>query len=83
MPPHSGQRSTGRVRVICGCTAGVSGVSGWDGRGREEEVETYTEPVDDVAVGWVAGTARELFFASGVDDYGFFEGSFVTGSGQH
>ena len=56
---------------------------GWDGKGREVVVDTYTEPVDDVAVGWVAGAARELFFSGGVDDDGVFEGSFVMGSGQH
>ncbi len=56
-------------------------MSGWDGRGREKVVETYTEPVDDMAVGWAAGAAGELFFASGVDDDGVLEGSFVTASG--
>ena len=58
-------------------------MSRWDGRGREEDVDTYTEPMDNVAVSWVAGAAGELFFASGVDDDGVFEGAFVTGSGQH
>ena len=54
--------------------------------GGEEVVvvlETYLEPVDDVAVGWVAGAACELFFTGGVDDDGVFEGSFVTGTGQY
>ena len=46
-------------------------------------LETYFEPVDDVAVGWVAGAACELFFARGVDDDGVFEGSFLIGLGQH
>ena len=42
-------------------------------------VETYAEPVDDVAVGWVAGAAGELFFAGGVDGDGVFESAFVKG----
>ena len=56
---------------------------GWDGRGKEwgqvggGGLETYFEPVDDVAVGWVAGAAGELFLASGVDDDRVFEGAFV------
>ena len=33
--------------------------------------------MDDVAVGWVAGAAGELFCAGGVDDDGVFEGAFV------
>ena len=52
---------------------------GADGGG----LETYFEPVDDVAVGWVAGAAGELFLASGVDNDGVFEGAFVMGLGQH
>ena len=50
---------------------------GGEGRG------TYTEPEDDVAVGWVAGAAGELLFAGGVNDDGVFQGSFVMGFGQH
>ena len=53
----------------------VSGEIGWEGRGWEEVVETYAEPVDDVAVDWVAGAAGELFYASGVDGDGVLEGS--------
>lgn len=36
---------------------------------------TYAEPVDDVAVGWVAGAAGELLLAGGVDDDGVVEGA--------
>ena len=35
----------------------------------------YAEPVDDVAVSWVAGAAGELFIAGGVDGDGVVEGS--------
>lgn len=54
----------------------------WDEGEGGEGVKTYAEPVDDVAVGWVAGAAGELFFAGGVDGNGVFEGSFARRPGQ-
>ena len=46
------------------------------GSGRERgRGKTYTEPADDVAVGWAAGTAGELLIADCVYDDGVVEGS--------